>query len=457
MQIRSKLTLQFILIVAIILQISLFFIYFKFKNKIEDEFYNGLKSKAFMTAEMLVNQKEFEPTLDESKLDSNAIEIPSTENFIIYNFDNKKIYEFNQSSDLGIPLEIIKRIKLFGEYRFDHGIYKAIGIYYKNRFNKEYTVISESVFNSTDLQSLRNIIIIDFFIIIIILLASGWFFAGQALQPVTNIMNEIDKILPSDLSKRLPASGSNDELSRLTRTFNSLLQRVEEAFNVQKSFLSNISHELKNPLTVISSQIEVALSRERTNEDYRKTLDSILQDVKDLNIVSDQLMQLSRIKNHISSIEFKKIRLDELLWDTRSVVLKNHPDYLIMIDFEAMPVDSDKLYISGNEQLLKTAFTNLFDNGCKFSDDHQIKVKLTTLENNCLVVEISDHGPGISDDEKQLIFTPFYRSPKSSKIKGSGVGLALVDSVLKVHEASVEILDNIPVGIIFRLSFKSLN
>ncbi len=453
MQIRSKLTLQFILIVVFILQISLFFIYFKFKNKLEDEFYNGLKSKAFMTAEMLVNQKEFEPTLENTPLDSNAIEIPSTENFIIYNFANQKIYEFNKSNESGIPLETIKNIKRYGEYRFDHGMYKAIGIHFKNKFQKEYNVISESIFNSSDLMNLRNIIIIDFFLIILILSISGWIFAGQALRPITNIMNEIDKILPSDLSQRLSPSRNKDELSRLAGTFNRLLQRVEEAFNIQKSFLSNISHELKNPLTVIKSQIEVILSRDRSNEEYKKTLNSVLQDVEDLNVVADQLMQLARIKNNINQIKFEKIRLDELIWDTRSFVLKNNPDYLIFIDCNSLPQDSEKLYITGNEQLLKTSFVNLFDNGCKFSDDHQLLVKLSLDETNKLVVEMIDHGPGISEDEKQLIFTPFYRSLKSSQVKGSGVGLALVDSVLKLHEATIEIFENKPVGSIFKISF----
>lgn len=455
MQIRSKLTLQFILIFAVILQISLFFIYFKFKKHLEDEFYDGLKSKAFMTAEMLVNLKDVEPNQEPLTKDSSGIQLQSKENFLIFNNANQIIFEFNQLNEVEISNQTLELIKKGGEYRFEHGKFKAIGIFYKNKYQKDYTIISEAIFNSTDLENLRNIIIIDFFLIIIILSASGWFFAGQALKPVTNIMNQIDKILPSDLSERLNTSGNKDELSRLTNTFNNLLDRIEYTFNLQKSFLSNISHELKNPLTVITSQLEVLLAKERSNEDYKKTLSSVLQDVKDLSVVTDQLMQLARIKNNFNQIKFEKIRIDELIWDSRDTLLKNNPQYKVNVDYEKIPLDSEKLYIFANEHLLKTALMNIFENGCKFSNDFQLLVKLSSENDKLLKIEIIDNGPGIADDEKNIIMTPFYRSPKNNKVKGSGVGLALVDSVLKLHDATLVISDNKPVGSVFTILLKS--
>src|SRR4029079_9948186 len=100
----------------------------------------------------------------------------------------------------------------------------------------------------------------------------GWFFARQALSPVSAIMNQVDALLPTDMSHRLEATNQKDELSRLVITFNNLLDRIQHAFKNQKMFLSNISHELKNPLNVIVSQVEVTLDKERSVEDYQHTL-----------------------------------------------------------------------------------------------------------------------------------------------------------------------------------------
>lgn len=455
MQIRSRLTLRFILIVAFILQLSLFFIYFKFRNHIEDEFYSSLKSKAFMTAEMIVNQSPKEPSFNSSS-NNTPVQLPSRENFIIFNKDLVKIYAFSQNSSDEIPGNLLSQILTKGEQRFKHGSLNALGVKFKNKYNKEYIVVSEAILDSNNLINLRNILIFDFFLIIAFVAISGWIFAGQALTPVSNIMNQMDKILPSDLSKRLELSSNKDELSRLAMTFNNLLDRIQYAFNIQKSFLSNVSHELKNPLTAIISQLEVILSKERTNEEYNKTLTSVLDDVKDLHEVSDQLMQLARINAINDQMLFEKIRLDEMVWQTKASIIKNHPHYKVNFDVSDLPDDPEKLYVKGNEQLLKTALTNLFDNGCKFSPDSMINVKIFITKENSIVIEIMDKGPGISLEEKAMIFEPFYRSPKTNNIKGSGIGLSLVDSILKLHNAVLDIESRENIGSIFRMTLPSV-
>ncbi len=456
MQIRSRLTLRFILIVAFILQLSLFFIYFKFRSYIEDEFYNSLKSKAFMTAEMLVNQSTREPSINSINQNSFAFQLPSKENFIIYNQNLEKIYAFNQSASNEISLSVLNLIKSKGEYRFKHANFNALGVSYTNKYNKKYIIISEAVFDSNTLFNLRNILLFDFFLIITFVAISGWIFAGQALTPVSNIMNQMDKILPSDLSKRLESSSNKDELSRLAMTFNNLLDRIQYAFNIQKSFLSNVSHELRNPLTVIMSQIEVILDKERTSEEYHKTLESVLEDVKDLHSVSDQLMLLARINANNDQIAFEKLRLDEMIWQTKASLTKTHPSYKINFDVNQLPSDPDKLYIKGNEQLIKTALINLFDNGCKFSPDQTVNVKLLLRNNNQIAIEIIDHGPGISNEERAMIFEPFYRSPKTNDVRGSGIGLSLVDSILKIHSAKLEIEQGESKGSIFTITMNTI-
>jgi signal transduction histidine kinase len=445
MQIKTRLTIQFILIVAGILLFSLFFIYFKFKAHIEDEFYIALQSKAAMTAEMIVKndtpkmQVTSEPTLMTT----------FRENILIYDEQNKLVYSFNTILE-DIAVMDLNKIRQDGSCRIIHEQFLALGIAYKNKQGKQFVVIAESIFNSDELHNLRNILIFDFFLIIAIVALGGWFFSRQALAPVERIMQQMDAIRPTDLSQRLPIL-RKDELSHLIEAINSLLHRIEMAFDSQKRFISNVSHELKNPLTVISAQLEVALQKERSETEYQKTITSVLEDTKELSEISDKLLQLAKLNSEHGAIAFERVRLDEIIWQTKTTVLKNHADYKIAFEVLQLPEDESELYVQANEALLRTALLNLIENGCKFSPDKRVKITLNY--DSVLLVEIQDQGVGISEIDQKRIFEPFYRSEQTKNTRGSGIGLSLVDSILRLHQIQLEIISQEGKGTTFRLKW----
>ena len=266
-------------------------------------------------------------------------------------------------------------------------------------------------------------------------------------------MNQVDSILPSDLSQRLEISNQHDELSRLVVTFNHLLDRIQQAFKTQKLFLSNVSHELKNPLTVIISQIEIALGKVRTNDEYRGTLASVLDDMKELNAVSSKLMQLAQLNTDGASIKFQRLRVDELVWQVKTTLLKSNSTYRVNFEVLNLPENEDLLYTSGNEHLLKTAILNLMDNGCKFSPDQQVRVQLSTHTDGAITVIFRDNGPGIPEKDLPLVFEPFYRSDRTSSIKGSGIGLSLAQSITKLHHIDLRVEKDGSRGTIFIMKF----
>jgi signal transduction histidine kinase len=270
---------------------------------------------------------------------------------------------------------------------------------------------------------------------------------------VSRIMNQVDAILPSDMSRRLETSKNHDELARLVVTFNRLLDRLQAAFNAQKLFLSNISHELKNPLTVIISQTEIVLQKDRPEAEYRQTLQSVLDDARELNQISEKLMQLAKINASGTAVEFDSIRIDETIWQAKAALLKSSTEYKVNFEIVNLPEEEQKLVVKANEQLLRTALTNLMDNGCKYSPDKKVTVRLSFLAEGNAVIEIQDQGPGIPEAEVPLVFEPFYRSPKTDKVKGSGVGLSLVDSILKLHRIQLKVSGIQPNGTVFRLEF----
>ncbi|MCC7506026.1 MAG: HAMP domain-containing protein [Saprospiraceae bacterium] len=459
MQIRTRLTIQFITIVAGILLLALCFTYFKFKHLAEDEFYSSLRSKALMTAEMMFHDEDeakLKPISDDPSETARAETLPFHDNITIYNAQLQKVFAFNRNARPVSHGQLQALLGGQGERRFLHGNFHALGLKHVSKTGREYVIVAESIFNSEDLVNLRNILIISFFLGVTIVAAGGWFYAGQALAPVSRIVNQVDQMLPEDLSARLDSPNNHDEISRLVVTFNRLLDRIQFAFRMQKSFISNVSHELKNPLSVIISQLEVALHKDRPKEDYQSTIQSVLDDTRELNDITEKLLQLARVHSEGANIAFERIRLDETMLQTRAALLKIHPDYHIAFDIEGIPEEEEELYVHANEPLLRSALLNLMDNGCKFSPDKRVEVKIWFNTRGKHRIEIADHGPGIPQKDLQLIFQPFYRSSQSIHVRGSGIGLSLVDSIMKIHRIGMRVNSTQGKGTTFLLEFPSI-
>ncbi|MEY3194572.1 MAG: hypothetical protein RIQ78_669, partial [Bacteroidota bacterium] len=218
-------------------------------------------------------------------------------------------------------------------------------------------------------------------------------------------------------------------------------------------FVSNLSHELKNPLTAIRAQLDVVLQRERSNEVYRNALQSVLEDIKDLSEMEQKLLYLARVYNSPQTILFTPIRLDELLWQTMEQFQKQYPDYRASIECSEMPTSGDGLVVSANEPLLRLSLLNLMNNACKYSPDHAVLVRAIFQPDRKHIIAVCDNGPGIPDAEKLLIFEPFYRSPRHLKVKGTGIGLSLVKRILDLHNIQLDVENTPSGGAVFRLLF----
>jgi signal transduction histidine kinase len=435
---------------------SLCFIYIEFRDMTEDEFYESLRSKALMTAEMVLHDEEkLQPLNEQIPAGDAGISLPFRENVIIYNADLQRVFAFNRTKVPFSPKRL-SNLKASGETRFVDENLHALSITHKSHTGNEYLIIAESVFNSEELGHLRNILLVTFFLCIGLVAAGGWFYAGQAMAPVASIVNQVDTIRPTDLSARVQGQNNRDELSRLVFTFNRLLDRIQFAFRMQKSFISNVSHELKNPLSVIIAQLEVALDQKRDTEEYQATLRSVLEDSRELSEVTEKLLQLAKVHSEGADIRFERVRLDELMLQTRASLLRLHPDYKVSFDIIGVPEDEEQLIVRANEPLLRSAFQNLMDNGCKFSPEKKVDVKIHFDACGKHRVEISDRGPGISAKDLQLIFQPFYRSSQSIHVKGSGIGLSLVDSIMKIHQIGMDVDSEQGKGTTFKLSFPAM-
>lgn len=465
MQIRTRLTLQFFGIVAGILSCSLLAVYSVSSRYRADAFYIRLKEKAITYSNI---------KLDESKKDSNLIVIINRakkdaiykEYVILFDslggevYPNKELVPFERPPWLELiqPKKWIPQVIENGEKKFTVGEYEIYGLLYRDKeCNDVYVTIAGAVdlFGRGEIRNLRNTLILVFFIVIFASAILGWLFAGRALHPILTVINEVNTISPAKLSQRLGEPENKDEIYHLINTFNNLLGRIENAFKIQKTFVANASHELKNMLTVITSQLEVSEMKERNVEEYKNTTHSIFEDIKNLNEVSNRLLELAKISGENSSVPFTPIRIDEVVWQARADVLRRNEKYRVLVDFGDFPEESndDGLTILGNEALLKTAFLNLMENACKFSSTHDVSVKIYQKD-NFTFVDFTDKGTGISEKDLPYIFEPFYRSPSTRTVKGHGIGLSLVAAIVKLHNAKIEVKSKLYNGSTFKISFQ---
>ncbi|HET6993305.1 MAG TPA: HAMP domain-containing sensor histidine kinase, partial [Bacteroidia bacterium] len=361
---------------------------------------------------------------------------------------------FIDSTDIfTFPKSLIDYVRKKRIYEFQDGKKQVLGILYPDNQGNFVIIVSaiDEAGRARDKQ-LLIVLAVGFFISIIIVFIAGRFFTKSILRPVSAITDQANNISESNLHLRLNEGNKKDELAELSMTINHMLGRLEHAFEQQKSFVSNASHELRTPLTSIIGNIEVTLTKARTEEDYKITLESIMIEAEKLQKLTNGLLDLAQSDTDFSSIKKEELRIDELLFETtnsRRLIKGNNKIDLV---FPEMPEDPSSMTIRGNKGFLETALLNLIDNACKFSDGKKVTITLL-LENNNIVIKIADQGIGISPDELLNIKETFYRAKNAHGYPGSGIGLTLSDKIIRMHDGILDILSSPGAGTEIKISF----
>jgi two-component system sensor histidine kinase ArlS len=247
----------------------------------------------------------------------------------------------------------------------------------------------------------------------------------------------VKEISATNIERRLAKGNTKDEWYELTDTFNSLLARLQDSFELQGRFIANASHELSTPLTSIQSQIDVVLNKEREKEAYKKVLEHVLSEVQHLGSLTHQLLNIARTSRG-GAIQTEFIRIDELLMEIPGIVQKNLPGCTVDIFFDDLPENELRCMVNGNYELLLSAFKNIAENGCKYASDNRVQISLSFVENN-IVVLFSNLSELLNPEELKTIFQPFQRGNNIAGVKGYGLGLSLVRRIILLHKGEIKI------------------
>ncbi len=256
-------------------------------------------------------------------------------------------------------------------------------------------------------------------------------------MPIRSITKKVKNINSTSLHERLTIKKGNDEITELGNTFNNMLSRLETSFETQNNFVSNASHELNTPLTVIMGEAEFALSKTRTAEQYQQGLQVILTQSEKLKNLTKSLLELAQ-SGFTGNLSFEAVKVNELLQNVQKVASSIYPDCNVIIDHSLQPTDVNALTIKGNFHLLELCLSNIVLNACKYSTGDNVILALTTSYTHVIFI-IKDKGIGIPQDDLPHIFDPFFRASNVKSSKGYGIGLPLAQNIIKLHNGVINI------------------
>lgn len=269
-----------------------------------------------------------------------------------------------------------------------------------------------------------------------------WFLSGIAMKPLKKLNRQISDISASNLSVQVPETGGSDEIAVLTHSFNRMLQRLEEAFSSQKQFSANAAHELRTPLAILQTNLEVfAKKEEHTQNDYNEMVNTTLKQTEHMNHLISSLLELMSLHTATLTDEIELVSLtDEILCDL---------DPLAKQKSVTLSHSGTDCHLRGNEVLLYRAIYNLTENAIKYNcSGGAVEIVISNDLPSRAIVTVSDTGSGIPKENWEEIWQPFYRLDKSRSrsMGGVGLGLALVNDIALLHNGKVYVLDSTASG-----------
>lgn len=441
MKIRTALTLRYTCITAAVFLVFITAIYCVNEHSRSSAFFRNLKSEAITKAHLFLNNQADAATMQSIYLNNKKF-IDEVE-VAVYDTNFHMLYHDALQNDIikETP-EMIKRIIQKKEIDFYIDKYQGVGIIYTFE-GKEYIVTAAAYegYGYAKREILEETLVLLLVSGLSVLIIVGYIFARSSLAPIRGIVKETESITASQIDKRLPVKNEKDELGELSLTFNALLDRLEKSFNSQKMFISNVSHELRTPMAALSAELDLALQKERTPEQYQNAIHNALQDSQRVIKLIDGLLNLAKADYAPEQIKREEVRLDELLLDARELVLRAHPDYHIELVFEQEADDDKVLTVIGNSYLLTTAFVNLIENNCKYSQNRTSFIRISFWE-QWSIIRLSDDGVGMSEKDKENLFQLFYRGENKEIASGYGIGMTLAHKILSLHKGEISVFSH---------------
>ena len=287
-------------------------------------------------------------------------------------------------------------------------------------------------------------------IAIILSLVVGYLLSRYMLRNVETIAATSRQIVAGDLTKRVPVRGTDDEFDRLARSLNEMLARIEELMTGMRVVTDSVAHDLRSPLTRLKARLELALTKPEDPAEHGEALETALEETDGLLKMLSSLLEIARTEAGLDREHMADIDLGDMIDNLAELYEPAAEEKGLSLDVET----ASEAVVTGHRELLAQAASNLIENAIKFSDEGgRIDVQVKREDGTTKLV-IRDQGPGIPEDDREVVLQRFVRLDSARSTRGTGLGLSLVAAVAKLHGATLELGDNAP-GLVVTLTFPS--
>jgi heavy metal sensor kinase len=283
-------------------------------------------------------------------------------------------------------------------------------------------------------------------LILVLALAGGWWLAGRAIHPINDISAAAVKIAAGDLSQRINLADTENELGRLGTVLNSTFDRLGAALEEQKQFTADAAHELRTPVSVVLTQTQTALTRERTAAEYRETVESCQRAAQRMRRLIESLLELARLDAGQEPMKRERVDLAQGVLDCARLLQPLADERKVKFNCSVPP-----LQCTGDAERIAQVLTNLLTNAFNYNHENG-EVRVTGESNNgSAIVTITDTGQGIPAQDLPHIFKRFYRAEKSRTSGRTGLGLSISKAIIDAHGGTIEVASELGKGTTFTI------
>jgi len=436
MKIKNRLSLYFTAISAIVLLIVQVVVCIAFNSFIRSTFYEELMDRAAVVAKLYLEADEISPdSLNQVKQNY----LHSLHDEVIRVYDEKNAASFIKDRNRYWSSVTINQVRKNKQMEFTEGLRQTVGIYYNDNQGNFVILVS-----AVDVQGMKRMQdLIKSMAVLLVCVTAGLFlisrwFAQKTLEPLDEVVKQMRLVRAGDLSLRVDEGNGKDEISALAYNFNRLLAHLQNTFELQQTFVVNASHELRTPITSIIGEIEIALNKLRTQEEYADVLRSVLADAGRLNETITSLLELANADMDYTRPAYKPVAIDDLIWELNDYWNHRIGKGMFAVNILNLPDDQEQLQVLASRSLLTIAFNNIISNAFKFSQNKKVQCELHADERN-IVVKIIDQGVGILPGELEKVFESFYRGTNVTSFQGSGIGLYVTGKIIQLFNGRIDI------------------
>lgn len=465
--IRTRLTVMFVLIFGTTTLIFSIFLYYFLNQSLLKDFDEALYNYAVDVAQTIEIGQNNSLTLPPLKVDEGKIYPFQSGNtlFIIRHISGEILSYGSNSKNFNPRFKTEFAQILAGE---DSAYHTTTNINTKDRQATSYRTITFPLDSDTkptlflqiaapmgtfetQLDQMKAILLFGLPAILLVAMISGLYLSARALRPVQDMIDKTNNINASKLDERVALPRSQDEIKKLAETINLMLERIEIAFQSQEKFISNASHQLLTPITILKGEVELEMKHDPlpAKQNFYK---SILQEIDSLTGIITSMLLLARIDSGKNILNLVDTHPTELIIDLLPRMQKLAEQKKIKINLEIIE-NSERSACLIDVELIEQLFSNLIENAIKYSYEQNTILIRIFWNLGATKIEIEDFGRGVPESARKDIFSHFSRADTSSKIKGYGLGLSIAQKIAHLHGTEIKLEDKMTPGALFSIQF----